>query len=105
MITNKEMLKYCLENPSQLLDESLKIDKELVIIPRVSYEENNLTLASKKLIHLFTTISTLNKENDYSKDEVLSKKILEILKNTDNIHFFPFNFYCQTQKITKNNFF
>jgi hypothetical protein len=105
VITNKELLKYCLENPSPLLDDNFRVDRELVIIPRTSLEDNSLTIASKKLIDLFTTMSTLNIENDYSKDEILAQKILEILKTTENIHFFPFNFYCQTQGVTKDNFF
>lgn len=104
MISNKQLLKYCLDNPSSLLDDNFRVDRELVIIPRTSYEENSLTIASKKLIELFTTMSTLNKEKDYSKDEMLTKKILEILKTTENIHFFPFNFYCQTQGVTRDNF-
>ena len=54
---------------------------------------------------MFTTISTLNKNNDYSKDEVLAKKIINILRTTKNIHFFPFNFYCHTQDIAKKKFF
>lgn len=105
MISNKDLLKYCLENPSPLLDDNFRIDRELVIIPRTSYEENTLTKASKRLIDLFTTMSTLNKENDHSKDEDLAKKIIEVLATTENIHFFPFNFYCQTQGVTKDNFF
>ena len=105
MISNKKLLKYCLENPTNLMDENFKIDKEYIIIPHTSYEENELTTASKKLINLFTTLSTLNKENDHSKDEYLAKNIIDILKNTDNIHFFPFNFYCQTQGVIRDNFF
>lgn len=105
MITNKELLKYCLDNPSGLLDENFKIDRELVIIPRTQSEENELTKSTKKLINLFTTISVLNKEEDFSKDNELAKKIIEILERTENIHFFPFNFYCQTQGVIKENFF
>lgn len=77
MISNKQLLKYCLDNPSSLLDDNFRVDRELVIIPRTSYEENSLTIASKKLIELFTTMSTLNKEKDYSKDEMLTKKNIE----------------------------
>lgn len=105
MITNKELLKYCLDNPSELLDENFKVNRELIIIPRISSEENELTRAAKKLIALFTTMDTLNKANDYSKDEDLAKNIIEILMRTENIQFFPFNFYCQTQGVTKDNFF
>lgn len=105
MISNKELLKYCLDNPSGLLDDNFKIDRELVIIPRTSLEENELTRATKKLIALFTTMDTLNKVNDHSKDITLANNILDILKTTENIHFFPFNFYCQTQGVTKDNFF
>ena len=50
MISNKQLLKYCLDNPSSLLDDNFRVDRELVIIPRTSYEENSLTIASKKLI-------------------------------------------------------
>ena len=105
MISNKELLKYCLDNPSNLIDENFKIDREFVIIPRTSNEENKLTTAVKRLINLFTTMSTLNKENDNSKDNVLAKEIIQILASTENIHFFPFNFYCQTQGVTRDNFF
>lgn len=105
MLNNKEILKYSLNNPSSMLDENFKTDKELIIIPRVSGEENELTRAFSDLINLFTTISTLNKNNDYSKDEVLAKKIINILRTTKNIHFFPFNFYCHTQDIAKKKFF
>lgn len=48
MITNKELLKYCLDNPSGLLDENFKVNRELIIIPRISSEENELTRAAKK---------------------------------------------------------
>lgn len=104
MITNKELLKYCLSKPSKLLDENFRIDRELVIIPRTKKESNELTNSSKELINLFTTISTLNKNGDYTKDDELSKKIINILSTVDKIHFFPFNFYCQTQGITKKGF-
>lgn len=103
MITNKEMLKFCLENASDIEDD-FKIDRERIIIPRTSREDNELTLASKSLVNLFTTMATLNREMDYSKDEKIAKKIISLLTETENIHFFPFNFYCQTQGITNKQF-
>lgn len=99
MITNKELLKYCLENKATFLDDNYRIDKEFVIIPRTQDEENELTKASTKLINLFTTMSTLNKLNDTTKDDEIAQEIVKILKKVENIHFFPFNFYCQTQGI------
>lgn len=105
MMTNKEILKYCLDNPSSLMDDNFRMDKELVIIPRTSSEENNLTNASRELIDLFTTMATLNKSGDCSCDEKIAKDILKILESTENIHFFPFNFYCQTQGLARDNFF
>ena len=105
MISNKDLLKYCLDNPSNLIDDNFRIDREVVIIPRTSIEENELTKAVKKLINLFTTMSTLEKANDNSKDEYLAREIIKILKTTENIHFFPFNFYCQTQGVAQKKFF
>lgn len=105
MITNKNLLKYCLDNTTNLLDENFRVDKELIIIPRTLNEENELTIASANIINLFTTMSTLNKINDTSKDNSIAKEIIRILSTVENIHFFPFNFYCQTQGIIKNNFF
>lgn len=104
MITNKELLKYCLDNPSGLQDENFKVDREFIIIPRTSTEENELTVKAKELIDLFTTMGTLNKTGDYSKDRELATEIIKILTMTKNIHFFPFNFYCHTQGVTKENF-
>ena len=53
MLNNKEILKYSLNNPSSMLDENFKTDKELIIIPRVSGEENELTRAFSDFINLF----------------------------------------------------
>lgn len=105
MISNKEILEYSLDNPVDLLDDNFRIDRELVIIPRLSSEDNDLTTASKALINLFTTMKTLNETNDFSKDEDIARRIIKILKSVNNIHFFPFNFYCQTQGVTKDNYF
>lgn len=80
MISNKELLKYCINNPEPNIDEFYEGLLERKIIPENKAEKNELIEASENLLNIITTIETLNNKNDYSKDDSLIKQINDTLK-------------------------
>lgn len=99
MISNNEMLEYCLNNPDNVIDKYYEGLLERKIIPEDSRTKNSLTEANKQMIDLFTTIQTLNNMGDFSKDDEIVKKINEILKTTENINYSPFIQYLMIHNI------
>lgn len=104
MITNENLLNYCLNNPTLMHDDNYVADKELIIIPRKASESNSLTQAFNSMNDLFTTLNTLNKNGDYSKDKELCERIVYVFCHTKHINYSPFNFYLQTRCETYDSF-
>lgn len=68
----------------------------MIIIPRTSKEQNELTNAAREVVNLLTTMTTLNKQNDFTKDDFLTESINKYFINIEHMNYFPLNLYLQT---------
>ena len=99
MITNHEMLKYCLENLDTAIDKYYEGLLENKVITEDVNKENDLMKANKKLIELFTEMQNLNNSGDYSKDDKIVEEINNIVKTTNNINYSPFVQYLMVHNL------
>ena len=100
-MNNYQYFEYSKSHPEDLFDSFYAKDK--VIIPKNSFEDNQLTKNNTALIEYITTfkvLTNLGKTLDDSDVEQVVLRIVDIMDNTDGINFSAFSQFFMVYNFT-----